>query len=203
MYIDKVIAFLFILEPMFPSVSKSGIISSAQMNEEAYTMNLKQLTHHNGGIIIFPTGEIMVEHWPQAKADSIPSLEQPSPLYTTYKVCPDIFSHAKRHHFDDIRQELPGTIWPGSDNSPNATERTYETEFSHTAPFGAYRRSPAPSTWTDDGLIKTDMKILRDPNDDILRLWNPYPYTLTHDKTSGTAYELKNGMRILVPDQWD
>ena len=45
--------------------------------------------------------------------------------------------------------------------------------------------------------------LVGDPNDDILRLWNPSPYTLTHDKTSGTAYKLKNGMRILVPDQWD
>ena len=173
------------------------------MNEEAYTMNLKQLTHHDGGIIIFPTGEIMVEYWPQAKADSIPSLEQSSTVYTIYKVCPDIFAHAKRHHFDDIRQELPGTIWPGSNNRPNAAEQSYETEYCHTDPLSAYWRSPAPSTWTDDDLIKTDMKILRDPNDDILRLWDPYPYTLTHDKTSGTAYELKNGVKILVPDQWD
>lgn len=164
-------------------------------------MNLKQLTHHDGGIIIFPTGEVMVEHWPQAKSDSIHSLEQPSTCYTTYITCPNVFTHAKQHRFDDIRAELPSSIWLRKDTRIKAEVRPDETAYSRTNPLNDCWYSTAPSNWTDDGLIQTDMKILRDPNDDILRLWEPYPYTLTHDKTSGTAYTLKNGIKFLAPDQ--
>lgn len=89
--------------------------------EDSYP-SLWEETHHEAGIIVFDSGEVMVCNWGQCEGGVLPIMGPfglgpfpwPAEKYN--------FGKMEREFTTDIRQFLPGTVWKSEE------EGTYETD---------------------------------------------------------------------------
>ena len=131
-------------------------------------MTLFELTNHESGIIIYGDTTVGVFNWMDCDDNQLPIL---SPICTPVRWPDnsDVFDGVTSKHLDDIRDEIPGTIWIEEDNC-------------------------------DEVVADTDLDIVYDGNNDLLRLFleqlEPCDYT-------GTVYTLKDGRKIIAPAEWN
>lgn len=131
-------------------------------------MTLNELTNQESGIIIYDTQSrsLAVVNWSGCDEDE--SIPIFYPPFGWYLPFPfDGFNVARQYTTNDIMDDLPGTIWS-----------TGETDSDGTL------------------LLDTDLDIVHDYNDDLIKLY------LDDNKTAGTVYELENGIIVIAPQGW-
>lgn len=130
-------------------------------------MTLQELTGHESGIVIYEDGSVAVYNWISCSENELP-IVFPIPMPINWPEAEDVFDDVTAKHVDDIRDEIPGTIWIEEDVG-------------------------------DEDLV-TDLDIVYDENNDLVRLFleqlEPCDYM-------GTVYTLKDGRKIIAPDEWN
>lgn len=138
--------------------------------KEKCKMTLMELTNHEAGIIVYGDNSVGVFTWGNYDENRIPILA-PGGIPMAWPEADDVFVGVTAEHFDDFRSEIPGTIWLENGE-----------------------------TYSDEKVAVTDLDIVYDENNDLVRLFledlEPVEYT-------GTVYTLLDGRKIIAPDMWN
>lgn len=90
-------------------------------------MNLRELTNHESGIIVYQSGSVIVVNWGNYDDDQMPVL---SPLGLPMQWPQEagyLDGIVDDEHIDDVRSVIPGRVWP-SDEVDGLGNPVYNTD---------------------------------------------------------------------------
>lgn len=142
------------------------------MNEKKneHPFNLRQVTGHDAGIVVYDGTAVLVANWADMADNRLPA-------YLAHGIVfgwPfETISIEDRYKVEDIRDELPGTVWL-SDDEENVLDTDLDIIYDE---FG-----DIPALFGFD--TGAGAMVLDHP-------------------TSGVVYILDNGIKIIAPDEWN
>lgn len=105
-------------------------------------MTLMELTGKESGIVVYGDRSVGVFNWANLGDDRLPAVLTSLNVLFDRREDPSIFADVKTHRFEDVRAELPGTIYRTGETANDGLE-----------------------------IADTDMDIAYDRNGDLLRLF--------------------------------
>ena len=140
--------------------------------EEIYPKTLFDLTGNENGIIVLNNGSIIVCEWLDSECGKLPIFVPAQTLLHWPSEDPYWFNYAKARVVEDIRNEVPGTIWwLGDRDDPEAD---FEMDIDIAYCEGTRQENALADIFLDD----------------------------TYGDRGGTVYDLPGGTKIIAPNQW-